>query len=58
VDVAHLLIAFVVLVACCALAMVYFRQSGVAVPPWLTQVLGIVVAAVVVIYAIRFLLTL
>ena len=54
----ELAIAVVVFIAIVALVMVFVRQSGVAIPAWLINVFWIVVAAVVVIGAIKVVLTL
>ncbi len=53
-------IAIAVVIVCAVVALVYvfFRQSGISPPAWLIQVFWIVVAAVVVIAAIRFVLSL
>lgn len=49
-----ILIAVVVIAACVALVWVAIRQFGIAIPDWVMQVFWIVVVAVVVIFAIRF----
>lgn len=56
-SIGQLAIALVVLVAVAALVMVAVRASGIPVPPWVMQVLGIVVVAFVVIVAIRIVLS-
>lgn len=56
-SVGQMAIWIVVILAVCALVMVFVRQSGVAVPAWVTQVLSILVVAFVVIVAIKFLLS-
>lgn len=48
------LIFIVIVAACIALMYVALRQFGVQIPPWVMQVFWIVVVAVVVIFAIRF----
>lgn len=53
-----LLIAVVILAACVGLVWIACRQFGVTIPQWAVQVFWIVVVAAVVIFAIRFLLTL
>lgn len=53
-----MLVAIVVIAAAVALVYVALRQFGVAVPAWVVQVFWIVVIAIVVIAAIRFVLTL
>lgn len=57
-SVGELLIAVVVVGACLGLVYVALRQFGVAIPGWVMQVLWIVAVAVVVIFAIRFILSL
>lgn len=56
-SIAQLAIAIVVIAACCGLVMVACRQFGVTIPGWLVQVLWIVVVACVVIFAIRFVMS-
>jgi hypothetical protein len=51
-------IAVVIIAAVCALVYVALRQFQIAIPPWVLHVFWIVVVAVVVIFAIRFLTTL
>ena len=53
-----LLITIVIIAACAALMYVALRQFGIAIPNWVQQVFWIVIVAVVVIAAIRFVLTL
>jgi hypothetical protein len=48
-----LAIGLVVVLAVVALVWVFIRQSGIPIPSWLTQVIGIVILAVVVIIAIK-----
>lgn len=48
------LIFIVIVAACVALVYVALRQFGITIPPWVVQVFWIVVVAVVVIFAIRF----
>ncbi len=54
----EILIAVVIVAAAVALVYVALRQFGVSIPQWVVQVFWIVVVAVVVIFAIRFVLTL
>lgn len=54
----QLAIAIVVIAAVVALVWVALRQFGIAVPGWVQQVLWICVVAVVVIFAIRFVMSL
>lgn len=51
-------IAIVIFVAIIALVTIFVRQSGVAIPAWLVNVFWVVVAAVVVIGAIKIVLSL
>ncbi len=44
----------VIVIAIIALVFLYCRVSGVVIPPWIFQAFWIVVAAVVIIFAIRF----
>jgi hypothetical protein len=53
-----ILIGIVVLAAVIALVYVALRQFGIEIPQWFKQVIMIVVVAVVVILAIRFVLAL
>lgn len=57
-GIGELAIAIVVFVAVIALVTVFVRQAGVAIPAWLINVFWIVVAAIVVIGAIKIVLTL
>ena len=49
----HLAIMVVIIAACCGLVLVAVRQFGLTIPGWLVQVFWIVVAACVIIFAIR-----
>lgn len=51
----ELAIAVVLVAAVCALVFVALRQFGIAIPDWVVQVFWILVVAMVVIAAIRFL---
>lgn len=51
-------IGIVIFIAIIALVTIFVRQSGVAIPAWLINVFWVVVAAVVVIGAIKVVLTL
>lgn len=53
----QLAIFIVILLALAGLVMVYVRQSGISVPEWLSRVIGIVVAAAVIILAIKIVLS-
>lgn len=58
VSIGHLLIYAVVIAAAVALVVIAFRQFGVQIPPWVVQVFWVLVVAVVVVFAIRFVLSL
>ncbi len=47
-------IAIVVFLAICGLVLIFCRVTGLNPPQWLWQVVGIVVAAIIIIAAIRF----
>jgi ethanolamine transporter EutH len=53
-----LAIAVVVLAAVVALVYVALRQFGIAIPAWFQQVVWIVIVAVVVVVAIKFIASL
>ncbi len=53
-GIVEIAIFIVLLLAIIGLVIIFVRVSGVPVPQWVWQVIGIVVAAVVVIAAIRF----
>ncbi len=55
-NVGHLLIVALVVAGVIGIALVVARQAGITVPPWLVQVLWIVLAVVVGVVAIRFLM--
>lgn len=57
-GIGQMLIAIVIIAACCALVFVALRQFGITLPGWVVQVFWIVVVAFVVILAIRIVLTL
>lgn len=57
-SIGQILIAVVIIAACVALVYVALRQFGVSIPGWAIHVMWIVIVAVVVIFAIRFVLTL
>ncbi len=54
----EILVAIVVFAACIALVYVAMQQFGITIPPVLIKVLWIVGVAVLIIVAIRFVLTL
>jgi hypothetical protein len=54
----ELLIGVVILAACCALVWVALRQFQVTIPQWVLHVFWIVVVAIVVIFALRLVLSL
>jgi hypothetical protein len=47
-------ITLVIVLAVCGLVAIFARVAGFNFPPWVWHVIGIVVAAVVIILAIRF----
>ena len=51
-------IAIVIIAAVCALLYVALQQFGITIPSWVQQVGGIMVVAMVVIVAIRFVMSL
>jgi hypothetical protein len=53
-----MLVWVIIVVACLAVAFIAVKACGVPVPPWVWQIIGIVVIAFVAICAIRFLSTL
>ncbi len=52
----HVLISLIVIAAIVGIALVALRASGIPVPPWVWNIIWIVVVAFVAIYAIRFVL--
>lgn len=56
-SIGQLAIAIVIILAVCGLVMIAVRQFGIQIPPWVIQVLMIVVVAVVVIAAIKLVLS-
>ncbi len=57
-SIADWAVTLVIVIAICALVMLYCRVSGVAIPSWVIQAAWIVIAAVVIIALIRFVSTL
>lgn len=57
-GIAGLAIYIVLIAAVIAVVLIACRAMGVVIPPWVTQVLWIVVIAAVCIWAIKFLMTL
>ena len=57
-NIGSIAITIVVIAAVVALVYIFLRQSGVAIPAWLVQVFWVVVAAIVIIAAIRIVLSL
>lgn len=49
----QLAIIFVVVLAVIALVWIFVKNSGVPVPAWVFQVIGIVILAVIIILAIK-----
>ena len=56
-SISQIAIAIVVFAAVCALVFVALRQFGVSPPDWFLQCLWIVIIAVVVVVAIRFVMS-
>jgi hypothetical protein len=56
-SIGGILVAIVVIAAAIALVYVALRQFGISIPPWLIQVFWILVVAVVVIFAIKLVLS-
>lgn len=54
----EMLIAVVVVAACIALVYVALRHFGIAIPPFVVQCFWIVLGAIVVIFCLRFVLSL
>lgn len=57
-SIGQLAIAIVIIAAVCALVFVALRQFGIVIPAWFQQCVWIVIAAVVVIFCIKLVLTL
>lgn len=53
----ELAIAFIVIIAVCAIVWIFVKQSKIPVPPWLVNVFWVVVAAFVCIAAIKLLVS-
>ena len=50
----------IILIVACAvigIAMIAIRQTGIQIPPWVIQILWIVLVAIVAVVAIRFLVS-
>lgn len=56
-SVGQIAILIVIVLAVCGLVMVAVRQFGIQIPQWVIQVLSIVVVAIVIIYAIKLVLS-
>jgi hypothetical protein len=56
-SVGQIAILIVVALAVCGLVMIAVRQFGISIPQWVVQVLTIVVVAIVIIMAIKFVLS-
>lgn len=56
-SIASLLIWIVIIAACVALLYIALRQFGITIPPWIVQVFWIIIVALVVVWAIRFLVS-
>lgn len=50
----HMLIIIIVVAACVGITIVVLRQSGITVPPFIVTIGWIILAAVVGVFAIRF----
>lgn len=57
-SIGHIAIAIVVIAAIVALVYVALREFGVSIPGWVIQCFWIVVVAMVVIFCIKFVMTL
>ena len=57
-SIGQLAILIVVIAAIAALVFIALRQFGIAIPAWVQQVFWVIVVAIVVIFAIRFVMTL
>lgn len=53
-SIEQIAIAIVIILAIVALVVVFTRVAGVSIPDWMVKVFWIVIAAIVVIAAIRF----
>jgi hypothetical protein len=51
----QLAIAAIIIAGICAVVWIGMRARGVSPPPWLVQILWVVVAVVVCVFAIKFL---
>ncbi len=56
-SIENLAIGFIILIAVIAVVCLYVKVSGVPVPPWLWQLILIVVGAILCIAAIHFIVT-
>ncbi len=56
-GIGEIAVAIILVAAIIGIVAIACREFGVAIPQWLWQVIGIVVAAFVCIVAVRFLLT-
>ena len=56
-GIGQMAIYVVIVAAICALVFIALRQLGVAIPTWVAQCFWVIVVAVVVVAAIRFLMT-
>jgi hypothetical protein len=54
-SVGQMAIAAIIVAAVVGIVYVAFRQMGVAIPPWVIQVVWILIVAIVCILAIKFL---
>lgn len=56
-GIVEILIAVIIIVAVVAIFLIFIRASGIAIPPWVMQIVWIVLAAFITIVAIRFVMT-
>ncbi len=56
-SIENLAIGFIVLIAIIAIAFIFLKVSGIVIPPWVWQIVCILVAAVLCIAAIKFLIS-
>lgn len=57
-GIGEIAIAIVVIAAICALVMIALSKFGIAIPEWIKQVIWVVIAAMVIILAIQFVMSL
>lgn len=57
-SVGDIAVAVIVLLAVLAIVVIFVRSSGIPVPAWVWQILGVVICAALAVVAIRFVLSL